>query len=151
LSGTLRAERVDPAQQHARQGRRKVGRVAAAAHQAGQLLHQVRVAAGPVEDEIDEPGGGIGAEDRAELGGDLPRLEPAQLHVLHGPEPVPAGDQRTQRVAPVQLVGPVGGQQHDPDPAQRPDQEGNQLPGGLVGPVQVLQHQQQRPAVAEPA
>jgi len=47
-------------------------RVAAAAHQAGQLLHQVGVAAGPVEDEIDEPGGGIGAEDRAELGGDLP-------------------------------------------------------------------------------
>jgi hypothetical protein len=36
------------------------------------------------------------------------------------------------------------------DPAHRPDQEGNQLPGGLVGPVQVLQHQQQGPAGAEP-
>ena len=54
-------------------------------------------------------------------------------------------------MAPVQLVGPVGGQQHDPDPAQRPDQERDQLSGGLVGPVQVLQHQQQRPAGAEPA
>ena len=147
----LRAERVHPAEQHVRQGRRKIGRIAAAAHQAGQLLHQVGVAAGPVEDQVDEPGGGFGAEDRAELGGDLPRLEPAQFHVLYRAEPVPAGDQRPQRVAPVQFVGPVGGQQHDPDPAQRPDQEGDQLPGGLVGPVQVLEHQQQRPPGTEPA
>jgi hypothetical protein len=112
----LRAERVHPAQQHVRQGRGKIGRVATAAHQPGQLLYQVGVAAGPVEDQVDQPGGRLRAEDRAELGGDLPRLEPAQLHVLHRAEPVPAGDQRPQRVAPVQLVGPVGGQQHDPDP-----------------------------------
>ena len=147
----LRAQRVHPAQQHVRQGRGKISRVAAAAHQASQLLHQVGVAAGPVEDQVDESGRGFGAEDRTELGGDLPRLEPAQLHVLHRPDPVPAGDQRSQRVTPVQLVGAVGGQQHDPDPAQRPDQERDQLPGGLVRPMQVLEDKQQRPPGAEPA
>ena len=145
------AQRVGPAQQHVGQGRGEVGRVTAAAHHPGELLHQVGVAAGPVEDQVDEAGGGFGAEDRAELGGDLAGLEPAQLHVLHRAEPLPAGDQRPQRMAPVQLVGAVGGQQHDPDPAQRPDQEGDQLPGGLVGPVQVLEDQQQRPPGAEPA
>jgi len=146
-----RAQRVHPAQQHVRQRRGEIGRVAPAAHHSGEFLHQVGVAAGPVENHVHQPGGGFGGEDRAQLGGDLPGLEPAQLHVLHRAEPLPAGDQRPQRVTPVQLVGAVGGQQHDPDAAQRPDQERDQLPGGLVGPVQVLQDKQQRPPGAEPA
>jgi hypothetical protein len=52
------------------------------------------------------------------------------------------GQQRAQRVRPVQVVGAVGG--HDQRAVQRPlvaDQEGQQVPGGLVGPVQVLDDQ----------
>ena len=43
---------------------------------------------------------------------------------------------------PVQVIGPVG--HHDQHAVQRPlvaDQEGQQVPGGLVGPVHVLDDQ----------
>lgn len=54
-------------------------------------------------------------------------------------------------MTPVELIGAVGDQQQDADAAQRPDQERDQLTGGLVGPVQILEHQHDRLAVAEPA
>ena len=44
----------------------------------------------------------------------------------------------------MQLVGAVAGHQGDPAAPQGPDQEGQQVAGGAVGPVQVLDHQQQR-------
>ena len=49
----------------------------------------------------------------------------------------------------MELVAAVG--QHQGDPAaQVTDQEPEQLAGGLVGPVQVLDHQQHRTALGEP-
>jgi hypothetical protein len=52
-------------------------------------------------------------------------------------------------VAAVQLVGPVG--QHQGHPAaQVAVKEPEQVAGGLVGPVQVLDHHQQRAALGQP-
>jgi hypothetical protein len=45
---------------------------------------------------------------------------------------------------PVQVVGPVGADERDPLAVQHPGQERDQVPGGGVGPVQVLQDQQDR-------
>jgi hypothetical protein len=85
-----------------------------------------------------------------ELGRDLTLVEPVELHPAHHPHPLPPGDQRPQRVTPVKLVGTVGGHQQDPGVAQRPDEEGDELQRGLVGPVQVLEHEKDRLAGAQP-
>ena len=47
------------------------------------------------------------------------------------------------------LVAAVGDHQQDPLAAEVADQEGQQVAGGLVGPVQVLDHQHQRGLLAE--
>jgi len=44
----------------------------------------------------------------------------------------------------MQLIGPVAERQRHPTRAQRAGQEGDQVPGGAVGPVQILQHQHHR-------
>jgi hypothetical protein len=54
-------------------------------------------------------------------------------------------------VTPVEFVRPVGGKQQDADAAQRPYEERDKFPGGLVGPVQVLEDKHQRLAGTEPA
>ncbi len=55
------AQRVDPAQQDVNQRGRQVRRVAAPADHPGELLHQVGVAAGPVVDQVHQPGPGSAA------------------------------------------------------------------------------------------
>ena len=75
----------------------------------------------------------------------VPAGQPAELHPADPADPVQLGQQRAQRVGTVQLVGPVG--DHDQQPVQRllvADQEGQQVPGGPVGPVRVLDDQQHR-------
>jgi hypothetical protein len=67
-----------------------------------------------------------------------------QLQPLHRRQPDQLGQQRPQWVPPVQLVGPVANGQRHPTRPQGAGQEGDQVPGGAVGPVQVLQHQQHR-------
>jgi hypothetical protein len=47
------------------------------------------------------------------------------------------------------LVVAVGDHQQHPLPAQVPDQERQQLAGGAVGPVQILDHQHQRSLLAQ--
>ena len=56
----------------------------------------------------------------------------------------PARPAAAAGMAAVQLVGAVAGHQGDPAAARGPDQEGQQVAGGAVGPVEVLDHQQQR-------
>ncbi len=116
----------------------------------GQLLDQVGVAAGPVEDDVHGVRRRVAAEDGRELGGDLTAVEPAQLDPLDRPVPLPAGEQRPQRMPPVQLVGPVGGHQQHPGLTQRPGQERDQVQRGLIGPVQVLDQEQHRLGRAQP-
>ena len=59
-------------------------------------------------------------------------------------QPEQFGHYRPERVTPVQVVGPVGADQRDPFPVQHAGQERDQIPGGGIGPVQVLEHQQHR-------
>ena len=75
-------------------------------------------------------------------------VQPGQLDALHraaavqlgqvGPEPLLAG-----------LVVAVGDHQQDPLPAEVADQEGQQVAGGAVGPVQILDDQHQRGLLAQ--
>ena len=82
--------------------------------------------------------------DAGELGGHLGRAEPGQLQALDPAAAVQLGQERPQRVAAVQLVAAVGHHQQQPAAAQVADEEGEQVAGGAVGPVQVLHHQDGR-------
>ena len=59
-------------------------------------------------------------------------------------QPEQLGDQRPQRMPAVHVIAAVGGHDGQPLGVQHPAQEGDQVPGGLVGPVQVLEYQQHR-------
>jgi hypothetical protein len=91
-------------------------------------------------------------EDVAEIGlgaGQVAAAQPVQLHPLGPAAAVQLGQERAQRVAAVQLVGPVGQDQGDPA-AQVADQEPEQVAGGLVGPVEVRHHHGGGPAGRRP-
>ena len=66
------------------------------------------------------------------------------------PHALELGQQRPQRVAPVELVGPVGGDEQERLVAERGGQEAQERARGRVGPVQVLDHQQDRRRAREP-
>jgi hypothetical protein len=125
---------------------------AAAGALAGQqqLLGKERVALRTRIDLLDQPGGRVAAEQAGELLGHLRAGEPRQLQPLHAPVAGQLAQQAAQRVQAVQLVAAEGAYQHDPAGPEGGGQECQQVAGGAVGPVQVLQHPQQRPARGQP-
>ena len=66
------------------------------------------------------------------------RSSRSSVEPLDAAHPVELGQERPQRVAAVQLVGAVGADQQHRRGAGRADQERDQVAGGPVGPVQVL-------------
>jgi hypothetical protein len=124
-------------------GQRRLGdaRAGAAAGQQ-QFLGEERVALRTRVEVVDQPGGRVGAEQAGELLGHLGAGEAGQLQPLH---PAVAGqltEQPAQRVQPVQFVVAEGAHQQHPTGAEVGGQVGEQVAGGAVGPVQVLQHPQ---------
>ena len=146
LLGVLR-ERLDADHERVAQRRRQL----AAAVEAGgqQLLGEERVALAARVHARDAPVVGGGAQDVLEL---LGQLGAREGHELDAPRARPAlelGQQRAQRVAAVQLVGAVGGDEQDALGAQAARQEGEEGARGGVGPVQVLDRQQDGLVTAE--
>ena len=114
----------------------------------GELLGEERVALGALGDPLDEVVGQAGAgaaHDAAQVGvGQRPEVdagEPGQA----GPQ----GERRRQGVAAVHVVAAVGDQQGDAVGQAAGEQQGQQLAGRLVGPVHVLDDDQERPTPAE--
>ena len=104
-----RAERLDA--QHERVG--EVGRHTLAGRGGRQLLGEERVALGAGEELVDQPGLGPAAEDPRELGDHLLAGEALERDALDDRSALGLGHQRPQRMAAVQLVGAVGGdEQH---------------------------------------
>ena len=64
-------------------------------------------------------------------------------------EPIELGQQRTQRMAPMQLVGAVGEHQGQALLAQAPGQEGDEAARRAVCPMHVLEHQHHRSRLAQ--
>jgi hypothetical protein len=68
--------------------------------------------------------------------------KPGEVHPGDPVDAVELGEQRPQRMRPVQVIRPVG--HHDQHAVERwlvADQEGQQVPGGPVGPLHVLDDQ----------
>jgi hypothetical protein len=135
---------LQPGQQHVGQpGRQRAVRVDPGGQ---QLLGEVGISLGAGQHVADQPVGDRSAPDRAQVVGQLGRGERVQLQPLDRRQPAQLAEQRPQRVTPVQVIGPVGRDHGEPLGPQPGQQEGEQLAGRLVGPVQVLDDQQQRGA-----
>ena len=103
------------------------------------LLGEERVAVGAAEHPLDHLGRGSGVEDVLELERDLVAVEPGQLEVARARGALELGELGAHRVAPVKLVGAVGEQRQNPLLAQAGRQEGHERAGRAIGPVHVLE------------
>ena len=109
-----------------------------------QFLGEEGVSLGPV----DHPGQLDVAQTVAQAGGELADRvvgQRAELEPLHRRELDPARGDRAQWMPPVQIVGAVGDDDRHRRRERPGEQETDQLQAGPVGPVDVLDHQQQRP------
>jgi hypothetical protein len=99
-------ERLDAEEQHVPQG--------GGDHPGGgELLDEEGVALGAPQHVLGEVGRRRLAEDAPELLHDLVTVEAGQLDPLHVAEPLELDQQAPQRVAPVDVLGPVGGEEED--------------------------------------
>ena len=89
-------------------------------------------------------------EDPGELLIDLVAAEALERDPLHAGHALELGEHRPQRVAAVQLVGPVGGEQRQRLRARAAHEEDEEVARRGVGPVQVLEHERDRALAAEP-
>jgi hypothetical protein len=108
-----------------------------------QFLDEQWVAVGPVRD----PGRQLGARRAAEEGaGQLHHFAPVQAPEAHLGDPA-AGQLRQeilQAAAPAPVVGAIGGGEHERQVAGAGAEQGDQVVGRAVGPMDVLDHQHQR-------
>ncbi|CAM5496415.1 hypothetical protein STANM309S_00324 [Streptomyces tanashiensis] len=143
-------ERLDPHEQEVAQGVAELAGGAAGLVGDDEFLDEEGVAVGAFEDLFDESGVGFGGEDAGELAVHLGAGEAGEFDAADGAEPVEFGEEGAQRVAAVDVVGAVAGDDHDPAAAQGAQEVGEQVPGGGVGPVQVLQDEHDRTVGGEP-
>ena len=141
------AEPLDPQRQRRGQARRHG---AAAVEPGGeQLLGEQRVALAAGVQPLDQRRVGRRAEDARELLAQLVAGEPGEVDPQR-PGALELGEQRPQRVAAVQLVGPVGRDHQQRLGAQRGGEEAQERARRGVRPVQVLDHQQDGRGARQP-
>ena len=138
-------ELVDPGEE---QPLEVLGVPGAGADGGGELLGEEGVALGPADEVVDDARGQrlAAAPDDPSDGGVRERAEvdpgePGQAR--------PDGQGRRQRVPAVDVVAAVGGEQPDALGSAAGEQEGEELAGGLVGPVDVLDDEQDRAPASE--
>ena len=105
---------------------------------AGQFLDEEGVALGALEDPVDGVLLGSAAVDPGDLGAHLRAGEAGQFDAADRAHPVDLGEEGAQRVAAVDVVRAVGRHQEDACVVQGLQEVGEQLAGGAVGPVEVL-------------
>ena len=159
--GHLGEERIGRVRSGARhraddRGRLVVEPVDAHQQQFGQCLRQHRVGAGVTEFLGVERVARCPPDDRPELGtcgfaaagpdqvDDVTVGERAELEAADARHPGPLRDRLPQRMAPVQVVGAVADDEVHRVGEPAGQQEPQQLAGGAVRPVRVLDDQQQR-------
>jgi hypothetical protein len=102
-------------------------------------------------DRVDQGRVELAAGDRLELGGRLAPVERGELDALHPTGPFELGEERQERVAPVELVRAVAHDEEDGAVADVPDEEAEEVASGPVGPVEVLHDEGDRRTLGEAA
>ncbi|BCJ55491.1 hypothetical protein Asp14428_69660 [Actinoplanes sp. NBRC 14428] len=138
--GVLR-QLVDPGQEDLAQ---RVGQLHPAVAQVpGELLGHERVAAAALEDPVRVLGRDVVAGDRADQLGGRVLVERGQVDDAYGPQPAQLRQDPPQRVGAVQGLGADRGQHRQADLAEAREQVEQHLPGAAVGPLEVVEDQQQ--------
>ena len=132
---------LDP--QHQRVAQRRRQRAAPVHPGRQQLLGEQRVALRAREQPVEQILARLGAEDVGELLGQLVARQPVQLDAAGARVALELGEQRPQRMAAVQLVRAVGGDDQHALAAQRRGEIDEERARRAVGPVQVLDRHQQ--------
>ena len=145
LLGTV-GQCLDPTLEQVTDGCRQL--LGARAHGLQQLFGEEWVALGAGVYSIHQVRRRRGPQDAGELGRRLAPPEAGQLDPIDVSAPVQLGQVRAEP-GPLGLVTAVGQHQQHPFAAQIVGQEGQQVASGLLGPVQVLDDQQQESLVAE--
>ena len=114
-----------------------------------ELLGEEDVAVGTPEGPLDELGRRLGAHDRGDELAYLVAIEARELDPVDRTRTVELGEQRTQRMAAVEIIGAVGPDEHDRGRTQAAREVHEQLACGAVGPMDVLEHQQCRHALGQ--
>jgi hypothetical protein len=74
-------------------------------------------------------------------------IQRAQVEATRSAATIQLRQERAQRMSPVELVGAVRGDEHDPLGSEVSHQEREQVARGAIRPVQVLEHEHQRAVV----
>ena len=127
-------------------GRGEAGRVGAG---GDKLLHVEGVSLRPGVDAVDESRCRDVSENRPDLEPHVVVGEPRDLEALDVGRAFDLDEPREKGVAAVELVAPVGPDDQDPLCADVPDQEGEELAGGAVGPVEVFDGEDDRALVRQ--
>jgi hypothetical protein len=125
------------------------GRYAAVADGGEQFLREERVALGAVGDFGCEPVGHVTAGNRRQQLRDLALTERFDVEAADVRQAIEFGQQGAQRVRPAHLVGAVRPDQQDPGVLEFASQIGDQVEGGTVGPLQVLDDQDERAVIVQ--
>ena len=145
----LAGEDLDPAEQDVLEARGQAAPAAVALLAGGQqLLGKERVALGAAPDPLHQAVVRPGPEDAGQQVGHVDPVEAGQLQPVGPPAAVQLGQERPQRVAAVELVGAVGQDQQQAR-LEVAVEEGQQVEGRAVGPVEVLDHHHGRGPVGQ--
>lgn len=117
---------------------------------AGQFLDEEGVALGALVDPVDGVLFRSAAFDPGDLGADLLAVEAGQLDAPDRTHPVDLGEEGPQRVAAVDVVRAVRRHQEDVGVVQCSQEVGEQFAGGAVGPVEVLDDEDEGAVGGEP-
>jgi hypothetical protein len=142
---------LDAGEQDVAQGQGQLVGIRAALHRAEDLLHE--------ETRCPPSARGPGPRaarwaarrrDGLELLRDLRAPQPPELDALHRPHALPAGDQRAQRMAAVQLVGAEADDDQHAIGAQRAHEQGHEVERRAIRPVQILDDEHERAVGRDP-
>ena len=115
-----------------------------------ELFGEEHVAVGAEERALDQVGRRLSADDRRDELADLVAIEAGEIDPLDRAGAVELGEQGTQRMAAVEVVGSVGTDEHHRRAAEAAGEIHEQLARRTVGPVQILEHEQRRYAFGQP-
>ena len=143
-------EALDAGEEDVAQGQGQLVGVRAALHRSEDLLDQERIALRALVDLVHEPRARRRTEDGLELARHVRPPKALQLDALHRPYALPAADERSQRMAAVQLVGAEADDHEHASAVQRAHEQGHEVQRRPIRPVQILDHEHERAVGGEP-
>ncbi len=136
---------LGPGEQDVAQGDRELLRAGARLYRGEDLLDQESVALGALIQRLEHRAWGRAAHDRLQLAGRLLPGEARKLQPPHRPYPLPCRDQGPERMRPVYLVRTEREHEQHAHAAQAPHEQRDEVQRGAIRPLQVLDHEHQRP------